>query len=200
MKEWSLKLNHHHKIEWRRNKVHELLVKGHSQYEIAETMHISQPTISRDIQYLRQQAKEELRFHIEEKLPDEYQRCLRGINEVLKIAWDIANSRTGNEDRNIDEKTRLQALSLVNECYKFRIDLLTNSSVLADAMNFVEKSRQKLNQSKPDSSINHCTCIKKTEGQNLQVNGEGQANDTEGSEESSNTKTRIRYNTINQTF
>lgn len=36
-------------IAWRRNKVHQLLVKGHSQYEISNIMHISQPTIFRDI-------------------------------------------------------------------------------------------------------------------------------------------------------
>ena len=32
-----------------RNKAHQLLVRGHSQYEISNIRHISQPTISRDI-------------------------------------------------------------------------------------------------------------------------------------------------------
>jgi hypothetical protein len=36
-------------IEWRRNKVQELVVKGYNQYEIGDTLKIGQPTISRDL-------------------------------------------------------------------------------------------------------------------------------------------------------
>jgi DNA-binding NarL/FixJ family response regulator len=39
-------------IDWRRNKVRELLIRGYSQYEISNTLHMSQPTISRDIDLL----------------------------------------------------------------------------------------------------------------------------------------------------
>ncbi len=42
-------------IDWRRNKVRELLIRGYSQYEISNTLHISQPTISRDINFVRSQ-------------------------------------------------------------------------------------------------------------------------------------------------
>ena len=194
MKEWSLKLNqHNNKIEWRRNKVYEILVKGYNQYEIVETMRISQPTIYRDVQHLRQRAKEELRFHIEEKLPDEYQRCLRGINEVLKIAWDIANSKM--EDRKIDEKTRLQALSLVNDCYKFRMDLLTNSTVLAHAISFVERSKERLNnRSSSDQDANTNMAEKQ------QTEEEGKVNDTKRSKENNSRETRDNFTTTNQTF
>jgi transcriptional regulator with PAS, ATPase and Fis domain len=42
-------------IEWRRNKVQELLVKGNSNhYEIASILQVSRPTITRDIEYLRE--------------------------------------------------------------------------------------------------------------------------------------------------
>jgi DNA-binding NarL/FixJ family response regulator len=36
-------------VDWRRNKVLELLVQGQNQYDIAEALQISQPTISRDV-------------------------------------------------------------------------------------------------------------------------------------------------------
>jgi DNA-binding NarL/FixJ family response regulator len=42
-------------IDWRRNKVRELLIRGYSQYEISNTLHISQSTISRDIDFIRNQ-------------------------------------------------------------------------------------------------------------------------------------------------
>ena len=60
-------------VDWRRNKVLELLVQGQNQYDIAEALQISQPTISRDVQYLKAKAKEDIELHINEKLPEEYQ-------------------------------------------------------------------------------------------------------------------------------
>jgi predicted transcriptional regulator len=35
--------------------VRELLIRGYSQYEICNTLHMSQPTISRDIDFIRNQ-------------------------------------------------------------------------------------------------------------------------------------------------
>lgn len=40
-------------IDWSRNKVRELLIRGYSQYEISSTLHLSQPTISIDIDFIR---------------------------------------------------------------------------------------------------------------------------------------------------
>jgi DNA-binding NarL/FixJ family response regulator len=42
-------------MDWRRNKVRELLIRGYSQYAISSTLHISQSTISRDIDFVRNQ-------------------------------------------------------------------------------------------------------------------------------------------------
>jgi predicted transcriptional regulator len=56
-------------VDWRRNKVQQLLVRGYSQWDVAEELQIDQSTVSRDIQYLRQQAQENLQKHIQQKLP-----------------------------------------------------------------------------------------------------------------------------------
>ena len=40
-------------IQWRQNKVRELLAKGYSQKEISSTLQISQPTVSRDISFIK---------------------------------------------------------------------------------------------------------------------------------------------------
>ena len=72
MKESSTNMkdnNSINKITWRRNKVQELTIKGFSQAEIARMLQISEPTISRDIDYLKQQANETIRNHIQKKLP-----------------------------------------------------------------------------------------------------------------------------------
>ena len=79
-------------IEWRRAKVLELSSKGHNQSEIAKIMQVGISTINRDAIFLRQQAQENLKIHVQQKLPEEYQRCLIGMNQVLKLSWQIANS------------------------------------------------------------------------------------------------------------
>jgi hypothetical protein len=112
-------------VDWRRNKVQQLLVRGYSQWDVAEELHIDQSTVSMDVHYLRQNAQ--LQKHIQQKLPEEYQRCLTGMNQVLKLSWQIANktTRQNGQDYNDnnstittgDDRTRLQALSLINDCY-----------------------------------------------------------------------------------
>ena len=127
-------------LEWRRSKVQELLVKGYNNNEIADTLQISQHTIIKDIQYLRQQAQENLEDQIQERLPEEYQNCLTGINRVLKLALDIAEKPTTTDD-----KIRLQALALANECYKSKLDLTTNGIVVTDAIKMFKNNPDHLN-------------------------------------------------------
>ena len=113
-------------VVWRRNKVQQLLVRGYSQWDVAEELQIDQSTVSRDVQYLRQNAQANLQKHIQQKHPEEYQCCLTGMNQVLKLSWQIANNNTpkqNGQDHNDnintittgDDRTRLQALSLINE-------------------------------------------------------------------------------------
>jgi hypothetical protein len=142
-------------VDWRRNKVQQLLVRGYSQWDVAEELQIDQSTVSRDVQYLRQQAQANLQKHIQQKLPEEYQRCLIGMNQVLKLSWQIANNITSKQNNqgyndNIntittgDDRTRLQALSLINDCNKYKMDLTTNGVVITDAIKFVQTNKEKL--------------------------------------------------------
>jgi hypothetical protein len=48
------------------------------------------------------------------------------------------------------DKTRLQALSLINDCYKYITGLTTNGVVITNAIKFVQNSREKLKSSKED--------------------------------------------------
>jgi hypothetical protein len=51
--------------------VQELLVKGFSEYNIATELKVSQSTVSKDISYVQQQARENIQKHIQERLPQE---------------------------------------------------------------------------------------------------------------------------------
>jgi hypothetical protein len=75
--------------------------------------------------------------HIQETLPHEYQKCMTGINQVLKICWS-------NLIKEVDDKTKLQALALVNDCNKYKMDLTTNGVVITDAIKFLQTNKEKL--------------------------------------------------------
>jgi DNA-binding transcriptional MerR regulator len=127
-------------IEWRRSKVLELRNEGFNQSEISDMLKIHKSTINRDLKYLSERARKNVETHLHEKLPEEYQLCMTGLNEVLKKSWEIANSSSSA----VDEKTKLQALSLVNDCYKYKMDLVTNGVVITDAIKFVENVKEEL--------------------------------------------------------
>jgi hypothetical protein len=140
MNQKNMEMNQqNNRIEWRRSKVRELLVKGYNHYEIGNSLQIPRPTITKDIQYLRQQDRENLQSHIQERLPQEYENCMTGINRILKLTWEIAEKPT-------DDKTKLQAFAQLNEGYKFKMDLTTNGVVVTDAIKYVQSRMDYLNE------------------------------------------------------
>ena len=76
-----------------------------------------------------------------------------GINQVLKICWEIVNkSRNMNNDNGqtvtiTDNKIVLQALALINDCNKYKMDLTTNGVVITDTIKVVQTSKEKLTMS-----------------------------------------------------
>jgi predicted transcriptional regulator len=120
--------NNNSSLEWHRNKVQELASQGYNQSEISRILQISQPTINRDLSYLRQQAKANIKKYIDERLPEEYEKCLVGLTAITKEAWTTAaNTEAANTE---DKREKIQALSLAKECYSMKLDLLTNATVV----------------------------------------------------------------------
>ena len=102
-------------------------------------------TVNRDISLLRQKAKINIKKYIDERLPEEYEKCLVGLTSILKEAWTTAQDTE-------DKREKIQALSLAKECYSMKLELLTNATVVDDAIRFVatsesEKSKEKLKSS-----------------------------------------------------
>ena len=133
-------------LEWRRSKVSELSSQGYNQSEISRILQISQPTINRDLSYLRQQAKSNIKKYIDERLPEEYEKCLVGLNAITKEAWNTAYDPEYKREK-------IQALSLAKECYSMKLELLTNATVVDDAIRFVSvTSDGKLKSSSSNSN------------------------------------------------
>jgi Trp operon repressor len=138
-------------VQWRRDKVQELCSKGYSQREISHILQVGLATVNRDISYLRNQAKTNIKRYIDEKLPEEYEKCLVGLNAVTREAWNTAQNTE-------DKGEKIQALSLAKECYSMKLDLLTNATVVDDAIRFVssnksnEKQKSSVGNSDEDES------------------------------------------------
>ena len=168
-------------IEWRRAKVMELLSKGESnQSEIARILQVDKSIISRDIQYLRQQSKENIKKYVDERLPEEYEKCLVGITSILREAWNTSQQTEDNREK-------IQALSLAKDCYSMKLDLLTNATVVDDAIRFVTQKGAANVEPKTDAAP---VIIEEKKQQQEQENNKG------GEQESDNNTT----NTINQVF
>ena len=145
----SIEVEHKEKekdrIDWRRSKVQELNSQGYSQREIAQMLQVSNGTVNKDLFILRQQAKENIKRYIDERLPEEYDKCLVGLTAIIKEAWNTAQQ---TEDR----REKIQALSLAKECYSMKLDLLTNATVVDDAIRFVSQKSKAKSKSSTSSS------------------------------------------------
>jgi hypothetical protein len=88
------------------------------------------------MQIQRQQAKKNIAKYIDETLPLEYQKCMIGLDAILRKTWDIANSTDS-----VQQRDRLQAISVGMQAYSMKIDLLTNATVVQRAVDFVDRHR-----------------------------------------------------------
>jgi predicted transcriptional regulator len=139
----SIEVEHKEKekdrIDWRRSKVQELNSQGYSQREIAQMLQVSNGTVNKDLSILREQAKSIIKRYIDERLPEEYEKCMVGLNAILREAWTTSQQTE-------DKREKIQALSLAKECYSMKLDLLTNATVVDDAIRFVsDRSKDKEN-------------------------------------------------------
>jgi hypothetical protein len=75
--------------------------------------------------------KENITRYVNERLPEEYEKCLVGLNSILKEAWTMSQT-----DDNV-KSDKIRALALAKECYAMRLELLTNVTVVDDAIRFV---------------------------------------------------------------
>jgi hypothetical protein len=103
--------------------------------EIASKLQVDIAAVNRDIQLLRQQAKENLQHHIHEVVPEEYQKCTVGMKRNLKQTLEIAKTAA-------DPKTKLQARAIANDCYRYIMGR-TNAGLVSYALEFIEKKERR---------------------------------------------------------
>jgi hypothetical protein len=127
-------------IEWSRSKVVEMRARGMRQADIAHELQVSRASISSDIAYLRDQAKESIKEYVTEHLPEQYQVCLTALDETIKRAFDILESSPDNREK-------LQAMELFKDTHLVKLELLSNATTIDSALNYIT-SKQSQQQKK----------------------------------------------------
>jgi transcriptional regulator len=82
----------------------ELTSQGYSQRDIATSLQIGLGTVNKDLSFLRKQARENLQYHIHDRIPEEYQNCMTGLKRIIKQTTEIADNVS-------DPRTKLQAFA-----------------------------------------------------------------------------------------
>ena len=121
-------------IDLRRNSVHALLIRGYSQYEISNTLHSSQPTISRDIDFIRSYTiNDEKRKNLAYRYYYEQQNCLDGVQELMKKLWLII------DNPKIEVKEQMKAMNSIMQCYYMRSKLIDSEVFTKEFFDYTKK-------------------------------------------------------------
>jgi hypothetical protein len=124
-------------VELRRAKVLELVAQAVPQNQIAQMLSVSPATISLDMQYLRETAKSNIRNHIEERIPAQFEECQTGLKLILRKSYEIV------DDKSKRTEEHLAAMNLAVNIYGRLMDLSTNGAILEKTTKWINELKQR---------------------------------------------------------
>lgn len=131
-------INKAKQIEYRRNRVAELLIEARTQQEIANSLGVSQQTIALDVAFLEKRAKEETKVLVEKRLPPlAHLNALKGIDKVIRECWEVINETKSDQIKHM-------YLTLVSNSYRIRDDFLTDAKTVNDVVQFIDTNLKKI--------------------------------------------------------
>lgn len=116
--------------DWRIAKTLELSSRGYTQAAIAKELQVSEPTVSRDIAYLRQQSKDNISKYVEETIVFEFDKIHTGLEQIVKNSWQRYEGAS-------TDKEKYMYLSLAKETYQVKAALLDSGTIIDKAIRFV---------------------------------------------------------------
>jgi predicted transcriptional regulator len=108
----------------------ELCNRGYSQFEISSTLQISQPSVSRDLQFMRNETGTKNRKELGKRL---FFEQLNTWCRRIKNLWRII------DDPRVQVKERTKAMKLMLECYEMRFQIIDSQSSTKEFMEYAEK-------------------------------------------------------------
>jgi hypothetical protein len=96
--------------------------------------------------YLRYKAQENIKNHIEEKIPMQFAECETGLKLILRKAHEIMNKSTRVQDQ-------INAMGLAADIYSKLMDLSTNGTIIEKTTKWLAEKKQQLRASdEPDAT------------------------------------------------
>jgi len=127
-----------------------MLPKDTLTMRFSKILHVDRSVITRDVAFLNEQSKKNIKSFVNEKLPEEFECIYIGLNLILREAWLIALQ---TEDR----KAKLASLELARSCYLNKMDLLTNARVISDAIALFTRFLPEMDKAKQDRKDKNIT-------------------------------------------
>jgi hypothetical protein len=110
-------------IQWRRAKILELKSQGLDQREMSQVLQVSPTTITFDLQYLRKEAKENVRDYTTRELPLQFRVAIKATWNAVKEYWNISQKAEDNREK-------MQALEQYLKCHVELCNMLGVESAL----------------------------------------------------------------------
>jgi IS30 family transposase len=111
-------------LEERRRQVAHLLARAKTETEIAQSLGVSQQTISRDIQALKEASLQFVYDLAKSDLAYYYKQKLNGLDEVIGEAWKMYGSTVTNR------KEKLMALKIIVMAHETSFKLLNEGPAI----------------------------------------------------------------------
>ncbi len=121
-------------------------------------------------------------------MPEEYKKCLVGLTAILREAWNTSQQTE-------DKREKIQALSLAKDCYSMKLDLLTNATVVDDAIRFVTEKSECKEQVKNSSDSSS-----EDDKESKEPDYDDEESDKEGEEKQEEKIDEITSTTVNTIF
>ena len=136
----------HRSITVRRETIHSLLAKGYNQYQTAAILHCSQETVYKDVAWLRNYYKQQMHRYIENRLPELWESCLMQLHSTMAAVAKIA------EDPNTSTHDKLHAHSLMVDCIKVKEGLISDPTIIQQALDIVDQTKKRIVEIAPEKS------------------------------------------------
>lgn len=131
---------------WRHEKILKMASEGYSQSDIAAELQLTQPTISKALAKITKTAYDNVKYHIESRLPFEREKTLVLFEGIKKRAIEIANKKE------LGERDRIAALTLAKDAGKEIMALHTQGEHVRNALNVAAGLQGKLSSLNESSS------------------------------------------------
>jgi IS30 family transposase len=118
-------------IGWRRDFVLQKLSKGWSQTQIAKELQLHPATISLDVQFLREQAQQDLQTHIKETIPFEFKKSKQAISDLIFKANEIL-------EKTNDERIQMQIINTLTNLHAANMNLNSEGNIIQQAYDKVQ--------------------------------------------------------------